>query len=177
MGHARAAIGYIAAGRYLSAICRQLESMRLRMWVACVHTGISTECQHRTDQRMKTNLERCLNLNLGATEGSAFPHCCSLWDTHCPEIMAVRPHPLEVPGQRYHMLLHPEGDKIPHGYTVDDLKNLSGGLGKDGKPRLKLNTEKKSPPKMACHFCRNRKIACGTGKGKDKTCKYVILDL
>ncbi|KAH8116585.1 hypothetical protein DFH11DRAFT_1220129 [Phellopilus nigrolimitatus] len=36
--------------------------------------------------------------------------------------------------------------------------------------RLKLTTDKKSPPKMACLFCRNRKIACGIGKGEDKTC-------
>ena len=36
--------------------------------------------------------------------------------------------------------------------------------------RLKLSTEKKTAPKMACHFCRQRKIACGPGD-VEGTCK------
>ncbi|KAI5118587.1 hypothetical protein M0805_008677 [Coniferiporia weirii] len=44
------------------------------------------------------------------------------------------------------------------------------GHGSARGPRLKLTTDKKTPPKMACLFCRNRKIACGAGKGEDKTC-------
>lgn len=45
------------------------------------------------------------------------------------------------------------------------------------RPPTKLSTEKKNPPKMACLFCRNRKIACGVGKGANKTCKCVKLFL
>lgn len=41
------------------------------------------------------------------------------------------------------------------------------------KRRLKLTTDQKNPPKMACHFCRNRKIACGEGKTDATTCKCV----
>ena len=41
---------------------------------------------------------------------------------------------------------------------------------KKSAPRLKLSTEKKTAPKMACHFCRQRKIACGPGD-TEGTCK------
>ena len=48
------------------------------------------------------------------------------------------------------------------------------GSGSKQTQRLKLSTEKKTPPKMACHFCRNRKIACGASKCGDPTiCKCV----
>ncbi|KAL5523468.1 hypothetical protein ACEPAG_7641 [Sanghuangporus baumii] len=45
----------------------------------------------------------------------------------------------------------------------------NGGPGPKQSQRLKLSTEKKTPPKMACHFCRNRKIACGASKCGDPT--------
>ncbi|KAL5528763.1 hypothetical protein ACEPAF_7900 [Sanghuangporus sanghuang] len=45
----------------------------------------------------------------------------------------------------------------------------NGGPGSKQSQRLKLSTEKKTPPKMACHFCRNRKIACGASKCGDPT--------
>ena len=41
---------------------------------------------------------------------------------------------------------------------------------KRSAPRLKLSTEKKTAPKMACTFCRIRKIACGIGD-TEGTCK------
>lgn len=41
---------------------------------------------------------------------------------------------------------------------------------KRSHPRLKLSTEKKTAPKMACLFCRQRKIACGPGDNEG-TCK------
>ncbi|EJD02617.1 uncharacterized protein FOMMEDRAFT_155937 [Fomitiporia mediterranea MF3/22] len=58
-------------------------------------------------------------------------------------------------GQRFALpgLVHRDGDRT-------GASNRSG-------PRLKLSTEKKTPPKMACHFCRNRKIACGPSKCGD----------
>ncbi|KAH8104384.1 hypothetical protein DFH11DRAFT_1648174 [Phellopilus nigrolimitatus] len=45
-----------------------------------------------------------------------------------------------------------------------------GDRGTGPLARLKLTTDEKAPLKMACLFCRNRKIACGIGKGEDKTC-------
>ena len=56
---------------------------------------------------------------------------------------------------------------------VTDPTSDASGAGAGAKVRVKLSTEKKTPPKMACLFCRNRKIACGVGMGtgEDKACK------
>ncbi|KAH8114034.1 hypothetical protein DFH11DRAFT_1595395 [Phellopilus nigrolimitatus] len=62
--------------------------------------------------------------------------------------------------------LHGPGLGLDNGGCADG----SGGRGADPLARLKLTTDEKAPPKIACFFCRNRKIACGIGKGEDKTC-------
>jgi len=80
-----------------------------------------------------------------------------------PEI--PRPHPMAIPGQEHHMLLAPDKPIVPN--------RLSRG--KSNKQKLKLTSEKKVQPKLACMFCRQRKIACGVGTGPDKTCKYVVI--
>lgn len=82
---------------------------------------------------------------------------------------------LEEPSEQGDGYGFPEGGSLGPGLGL-----RLPGLGDDAEggttgKRLKLSTEKKAPPKMACHFCRNRKIACGVGTGEDKTCKYVTL--
>jgi hypothetical protein len=74
-----------------------------------------------------------------------------------------KPHPLN-PDHGYHMLLNPTG-------PVGDFTGRGGAKGSGGGQRKPLTTDRKPPPKMACMFCRARKIACGVGTGEDKTCK------
>lgn len=78
-------------------------------------------------------------------------------------------------------LEHLEVEGSGYGFVEGGSHGPGMGLGSDfpdfpgnKKTRPKLTTDKKGPPKLACLFCRNRKIACGIGQGEDKTCKYVF---
>lgn len=71
-----------------------------------------------------------------------------------------------------------DGWRFPEAAEAGSYGEYDGGLlSKSEKkkkasmiPRLKLSTDKKTPPKMACVFFRQRKIARGPGDN-ETTCK------
>ena len=98
----------------------------------------------------------------------------------CGDMVAQvhRPHPLAA--HAYHMLINPTGPRGDIGFGIDGRPKggaNTGGRGGNGSgaSQKKYTSDRKVPPKMACTFCRARKIACGIGNGtgEDKTCKYV----
>ncbi len=84
----------------------------------------------------------------------------------------VKPHPMTKPAEDYHLLMASDAPFPPQAET-------GTGPVEGPRPKLKLTTTKKSPPKLACLFCRARKIACGPGEGpgegRERTCKCVFI--